>query len=67
MSSENTLRTLKDFIFKVDSDGNVCNLDELKAEAIKWVKNGKGIGNNDSRAINRWIKHFFNITEEDLK
>ena len=32
------LKTLKDFEFKVDSDGNVCNLDDLRQKAIKWVR-----------------------------
>ena len=43
----------------------------LKAEAVKWVKsrreqlNLENIGFEDG--IVKWIKHFFNLTEEDLK
>jgi len=46
---------------------------ELKAEAVKWVKCslGYGIGEFESmedwERIMNWIKHFFNLTEEDLK
>jgi len=45
----------------------------LKAEAIKWVKEIKE-GNiltldhpKGDKAIISWIKHFFNLTEEELK
>jgi len=43
---------------------------ELRAEMIKWVKDLsktshiKGYENDE---VIRWIKHFFDITEEDLK
>ena len=46
---------------------------ELKLEAIKWIKDETqgypDIYNtvDDLEAIKRWIKHFFNISEEDLK
>jgi len=49
---------------------------ELKAEAVKWVNNyGEGIEEffcgelnvNEADSIIKWIKHFFNLTEEDLK
>ncbi len=37
---------------------------EIKAEAVKWVKaNNVGSG---PLTVYEWIKHFFNITEEDL-
>ena len=47
---------------------------EIKKEAIKWVKEtkitlgetGKTIDMRDL-IISSWIKHFFNITSEDLK
>ena len=35
---------------------------ELKAEAVNWVKS-----NELSVRTDKWIKHFFNLTEEDLK
>lgn len=52
---------------------------ELRQEAIKWIKNinlNKELvfadcilcQNTDERSFVRgWIKHFFNITKEDLK
>ena len=39
--------------------------DKLKAEAIKWVKEDKeNLG--DLWDLDEWIKHFFNLTEEDF-
>lgn len=41
---------------------------ELKTEAIKWVKDNKKCSDkNCNWILNEWIKHFFNITEEDLE
>ena len=61
-------------------DDFFVNLGDLKQEAIKWVKVEKpklhGIGINDNHkftaeevrmCIKDWIKHFFNLTEKDLK
>ena|SRR3990167_9107109 len=60
----------------------LVNSNELKQEAIKWVKeiekNGLNINgllvppeaktNKDwNKFMVDWIKHFFNLTEEDLK
>ena len=57
------------------------NLKELKAEAVKWVKRFKDdmkkerpeekrevieLNNYSSQEVINWIKHFFNITEEEL-
>lgn len=53
--------------------------EELKQEAIKWIKEfdkgiyidheGKEFGDYDYEPMmtSRWIKHFFNITDEDLR
>ena len=53
--------------------------EELKAEAVKWVKViDKRMAKCDCKLgdcrickhdliLRKWIKHFFNITEEDLK
>lgn len=45
----------------------VVNYEDLKAEAVKWYKwhDKKAYRNNLS--IMDWIKHFFNLTEDDLK
>jgi len=58
------------------TDG-VVRESELRQEAIKWIKGlgkewqtGFDTGMNEimmERAIEKWIKHFFNINEEDLK
>ena len=51
-------------------------MDALREEAIKHIKKlriskvdkfGTIIGTPQAIEIERWIKHFFNITEEDLK
>jgi len=73
-----TLKTLKDFEFIYGACGEsgstttgMTGIDEVKQEAIKWIKalnNCSGFdGSYDNIAIKKWIKHFFNITEEDLK
>ena len=59
------LKTLKDLkIFdedksKVAMEYNYMIREELKAEAVKWVKEGR-------ISFLSWVE-FFNITEEDLK
>jgi len=37
----------------------------LRQEAIKWINNGCVV--EMTRETEDWIKHFFNITEDDLK
>ena len=55
-------------------ENNILN--KIKQEAIKWIKSynidkdswtGKDIPSPENNLICVWIKHFFNITEEDLK
>ncbi len=75
-----TLKTLKDF--KVNPKnwaGAMANagrkytidIDELKAEAIKWVKHWRELDEAKCRICNiptdTDFMHFFNITEEELK
>ena len=76
MQNNNNLKTLKDLgygedLFKVTKT-------ELRREAIKWIndlhKNNftHALSNKiDSRCIDDavipWIKHFFNISDEELK
>ncbi len=73
------LKTLKDL--ETHAECNTCHnhvifIDELKAEAVKWIKEDieymgcigdsfKDLELMQPR-IMKWIK-FFNITEEDLK
>lgn len=56
------LKTLKD----LNPISGIIGINELKAEAVKWVKINKGrLG--DLWDVTEWIKYFFNLTEEDLK
>lgn len=68
------LKTLKDFKGLDVGTGLVkshINREELKQEAIKWVKGLYELPYSNQfqevECIEEWIKHFFNITEEDLK
>lgn len=71
------LKTLKDIRFFTPGNktekslGNKSIKSELRQEAIKWVKeldtccNDKGFASEEE--IQKWIKHFFNIEEKELK
>jgi hypothetical protein len=71
------LKTLKDLFEYEDTMGltpsPLVSKEELKQEAIKWVeyyKNKKTESLEQLREMNaiiHFIKHFFNLTEEDLK
>lgn len=75
------LKTLKDFICDEyneisQDDGvkpfeDVIRVKDLKAEAVKWVKYYDKESEDMARLRGHWeikfIKHFFNLTEEDLK
>ena len=43
------------------TSGDLIESEEIKQEAIKWVKEMVDGVKRD------WVMHFFNITEEDLK
>ena len=65
------LKTLKDLDLNYEDiwDLNKGSPEEiLKAEAVKWYKDlHRGFKNGIEISVAaRWIKHFFNITEEDL-
>jgi hypothetical protein len=57
------LKTLKD-IYGNKANGQI-SIKDLRQEAIKWIK-GKD-WNDGALILKLWIKHFFNLTEEDLK
>ena len=43
-------------------------LKTLKAEAVKWIKSDEvGLKGDFFGCVVKWIKHFFNLTEEDLE
>jgi len=66
------LKTLKDF-----EEYHTYGFPEMREEAIKWIKEIRKIPENDfiisdygrldRHSVVSWIKHFFNITEEDIK
>ena len=65
------LKTLKDFDWgSYDHD---FDREELRQEAIKWIKDYRDNPEEgehhywEAKGIINWIKHFFNIKEEDLK
>ena len=57
-----TLKDLKTFIQERDREFVAVPL--LKQEAIKWIK--KLELNPDQYAAVKFIKHFFNITDEEI-
>jgi hypothetical protein len=64
---EKELKTLKDLDImkgKVHALGGEVGVDELRAEAIKWVKELNWKYCQDGRAL---FMEFFNLTEEELK
>ena len=60
------LKTLKDLMGVEANDKAYVSYDELKAEAIKWVKETRRI-NPEKRIDCHLFMEFHNITEEDLK
>ena len=73
MEDKKKLKTLKD-IDSPDRWGDFVSRFKLKQEAIKWIKDIRDSipstyqKKEDIRCFSEsWIKHFFNITEEDLK
>jgi len=64
------VKTLKDLKCMGETHGfrpRWINEDELKAEAIKWVKFYQTTNDEAEQWIRRWICKFFNLTVEDLK
>lgn len=73
------LKTLKelqekwiDYQMNDDDKAMILDLfDDLKIESVKWIKYYQKIKYNEPEYAKRriqiqWIKHFFNLTEEDL-
>jgi len=59
------LKTLKDIPLPILQSFEIRKL--LKSEAVKWVKEKTCNEKDIEWIMNEWIKHFFNLTEEDLK
>lgn len=63
-----TLKTLKDLKeVYTPNMGHHHFVKNLKQEAIKWVIYKSGSNLYEDKEVVKWIKYFFNITEEDLK
>jgi len=66
----NTLRTIEETHSKWEHEGNLSDFTyDLQQEAIKVYKSEALLGeeNHITPPTKYWIKHFFNLTEEDLK
>ena len=73
------LKTLKDIYKEIESFDidekrkreRYLTLKILRNEAVKWVKKEGNCGMNINEVMEGdiigWIKHFFNLTEEDLR
>jgi len=62
------LKTLKDFEWIIENRESHKLYNEIKQEAIKWVKEDKMVIKSlrEDFLLSRWMKRL-NITEEDLK
>ena len=74
MTELKTLKDLQHYNFEGIPMNNGVAIDErnLKAEVVKWVNryNKQNFKDNEPKVSAdtlRWIKHFFNLTEEDIK
>ena len=69
MTELKTLKDLNGVLFITSEDQKInngwSNNDELRAEAIKWIKEIYKIQPDKDEPVT-FIKHFFNISEEDL-
>lgn len=68
----NKLKTLKDMkigyaVCKNKWGAPAVRLDELRYEAVKWIKSEELQCSDGDHHTKEWITHFFNITDEDLK
>lgn len=69
----NELKTLKEntkYVINPDGLGfrEFVEIKDLRAEAIKWIKalyKARRFSGNEDKEV--WIKHFFNIADEELK
>lgn len=64
MSEE--LKTLKDLRIDPNDEYDIIQEQTLRAEAVKWIKQGRRGVKKSCLNENDWII-FFNLTEEELK
>jgi hypothetical protein len=69
MKDEEGLKTLKDLEDDPTKETSYLTIKNIKAEAIKWVKEYLKRYDEESQDVyaDDFIKHFFNLTEEDLE
>ena len=71
MTELKTLKDMREYTRegkKAKSPLRWINVYDLKAEAVKWVKQHRNIRPNWAKETNEeFFKAFFNLTEEDLK
>jgi hypothetical protein len=74
MSEE--LKTLRDWEIKEDEEDGVVDIEWLRKEVVKWIKEmdkrtylpeSLKYNEGEIEGTIKWIKYFFNIKEEDLK
>jgi hypothetical protein len=68
------LKTLNDIIpyYNISNDGSFVDIidkNELKQEAIKWLKSDKSnfYSREGMENTKDWIKYFFNISDKEVK
>jgi hypothetical protein len=68
------LKTMKDIEragsgFSNIKTGNLVFVLDLKQEAIKWLKSDKSnfYSREEMEHVKDWIRHFFNITDKEVK
>ena len=68
------LKTLKEMVDYYKSASGGClfvSSNELRQDAIKWIKQNRKVNRGDNweigYAIETWIVTFFNLTEKDLE
>jgi len=67
----NELKTLKDIQLEKIHMNTRINTDDIRQEAIKWIKEELDDDYtsefSECDSIINWIKHFFNISDKELK
>jgi len=66
MKQQVELKTLKDIAYN-DYEGSEANVGRLREEAKNWLKHTETMPPISKDVLSKFIKHFFNISEEDLK
>ena len=59
----------EDVELKFNDKNKLFSIEELKQSAIEWIRSNKSnfYSKQGMEETKLWIRHFFNITDEDLK